>query len=103
MKRLLHRRPSLSRALPGRQSHRTYHPLLSLDMLGAEAPKFNIGGKDSVRTYTGGLVSLLILSATFLFAMLKWQKMLLRNNPEIVSFTDDIAISSDDYYDLSLE
>ena len=95
MKQLLHRRPSLSRALPGRQGHRTDHPLLSLDMLGAEAPKFNIGGKDSVRTYTGGLVSLLILSATFLFAMLKLQVMFLRKRPDVVSFTDENAISSD--------
>ena len=47
-------------------------PLLNLDMLGAEVPWFNIGKQDSVRTYTGGLVSFVILAATFLFAVQKW-------------------------------
>ena len=70
-------------------------------MLGAEVPTFNIGGQDRVRTYTGGLVSLAILAATFLFAMHKLQVMFLRKSPDIVSFTNENAISNDDYYDLS--
>ena len=78
-------------------------PLLNLDMLGAEVPWFNIGKQDSVRTYTGGLVSFVIFAATFLFAVQKWQVMILRKSPDIVSFTDESAISSDDQYDLSQE
>ena len=72
-------------------------------MLGAEVPTFNIGGQDRVRTYTGGLVSLAILVATFLYAILKWQVMFLRKSPEIVSYTDESAISSDYPYDLGVE
>ena len=72
-------------------------------MLGAEVPTFNIGGQDRVRTYTGGLVSLAILAATFLFAMLKWQVMFLKKSPEIVRTTDESGISSDDLWDLSVE
>ena len=45
-------------------------PLKSLDVLGADVPSFNIGGQEQVRTYTGGLVSFVILAATFLFATL---------------------------------
>ena len=78
-------------------------PLLNLDMLGAEVPMFNIGKQDSARTYIGGLVSCVILAATFLFAVLKWQVMILRKSPDIVSFTDESAINSDDHYDLSQE
>ena len=48
-----------------------FKPLLRLDMLGANVPTFNIGGQDRVRTYPGGLVSLVILVATFLFGVLK--------------------------------
>ena len=68
-----------------------FKPLLSLDMLGAKVPSFNIGGQERVRTYTGSLVSLTILAATFMFAMLKWQVMFLRENPEIISYADEIS------------
>ena len=68
-----------------------FKPLLSFDMLGAKVPSFNIDGQNRLRTYVGSLVSLCILAATFLFALLKWQVMFLRLNPEIISFADEIS------------
>lgn len=48
-----------------------FKPFLRFDRLGAEVPKFNIGGEESLRTYTGGVLSFIIMNASLLFAILK--------------------------------
>ena len=60
--------------------------LLTLDMFGAPLPAFNLNGKEKVRTYGGGCMSLSIIYVTFLYATLKLQHLLSKHNPSVNTF-----------------
>ena len=68
--------------------------LRSLDMFGAPLPAFNIRGEEIVKTLPGGCLSVVMLSITLLFGLLKLQHLLERKNPEIV--TNEVAFEPDD-------
>ena len=65
--------------------------LLSLDLFGAPAPTFNIRGESEVRTYCGGIVSSVIMTVVVLFALLKLQHLLSKQNPSVNAFLDKNA------------
>ena len=58
--------------------------LLTLDMFAEPIPQFNLKGKDAMRTYFGGLLSLLAYYLTFMFALNKFRHLITRHNPQIV-------------------
>ena len=72
--------------------------LLTLDQFGAPLPGFNVHGEDSVRTYCGGLVSLLIMLLAFLFATLKLQHLLSKHNPSVNNFVERDAFDENDIW-----
>ena len=72
--------------------------LLHFDLLSTPLPTFNIKGKEDIRTYTGSIVSILIISAVFLFASLKLEHLLSRKNPSVVEITERYAIPSDEKF-----
>lgn len=60
--------------------------LRSLDHFGAEVPAFNLGGKDTMKTRLGGLVSFCIMYTTFIFALLKMKHLQEYKSPSITSY-----------------
>ena len=63
--------------------------LIEADMFPAQIPQFNIKGKDTIRTYCGGLISLIINYLFFLFAMIKFEHLITRHNPQIVMYDEN--------------
>ena len=61
--------------------------LKKMDMFAAPLPQFNIHGEEAVKTNPGGCVSIVILYTTLVFAMLKLQYLISRQNPMISSYT----------------
>ena len=60
--------------------------LQSFDFFGKQVPTFSLGGETKVNTKLGGLVSLIIMYTTLLFALLKWKHMQEYKNPNITSY-----------------
>ena len=58
-------------------------------MFAAPVPNFNLRGRTEVRTLIGALTSLIILTFTILYGILKLQIMLLRKRPDLVSYFDE--------------
>ena len=68
------------------QSKQNYNPfqfLLNLDMFGAKLPDLNMDGKKLVRTTLGAFTSIIIISLTATFAIVKLQFMLMRKRPDV--------------------
>ena len=55
--------------------------LLDVDLFPAPIPQFNSKGENGVKTYFGGLISLIILYLFFLFAVVKFEQLITRHNP----------------------
>ena len=70
----------------------------NVDMFGAPVPTFNLGGKNQVQTSFGALVSMIIMSLVFMFSLMKLEGLLMKKRPDVVSFVDEEAITSDYLY-----
>ena len=68
--------------------------LLNIDMFGAPVPTFNMRKQGTIKTSIGTVISILIMGMTSIFALLKLQKLMLRKQPDIVSFTDEQAFDA---------
>ena len=77
--------------------------LKSLDLFAAPLPQFNIRGEQEVKTYFGGLISLMIMIVTAIFAMIKLQHLLSHKNPSISVFNEEIEASEENSYQISDE
>ena len=62
----------------------------NLDIFGAPIPAFNLRGRDKVKTSCGAIISIIIMTITGLFAILKFEHMLIKKNPNITSNTGPI-------------
>mmetsp|Transcript_31687 Transcript_31687/g.41960 ORF Transcript_31687/g.41960 Transcript_31687/m.41960 type:complete len:159 (-) Transcript_31687:1820-2296(-) len=60
---------------------------------------FKVRGEDSVRTYSGGCLSLIIMYITFLFAALKLEHLMTRHNPAVNVFVDKDAMDDSDIWE----
>lgn len=69
------------------------------DLFAATLPGFNIGGKTTVQSNTGGLVSISILSVTLLFALLKLEDLLTKHNPLVSTFVEKDAYDPSNKFD----
>ena len=58
------------------------------DIFPMQVPSMNLKGQDSIKTITGGLVSMLVISIVMLFAFLKLSHLLERKNPTINTLVD---------------
>mmetsp|Transcript_27802 Transcript_27802/g.34542 ORF Transcript_27802/g.34542 Transcript_27802/m.34542 type:complete len:192 (-) Transcript_27802:347-922(-) len=74
--------------------------LHKVDIFGASVPSFNIRGKDTIKTYLGGFLSLTILYIIFIFAVMKFQHLMIRKNPLITEFVDKNGIELGEKFDL---
>jgi len=60
--------------------------LKQLDLFEVPLPAFNLRGQESIRTSAGGIVSLVIMLVTFMFASIKMMHLLSRYNPNVSYF-----------------
>ena len=57
--------------------------LRECDIFGHPIPAFNIKGKDRVNTAIGGIMSAVIMTVTFGYAIKKFHQLILKENPII--------------------
>lgn len=62
-----------------------------LDLFGKAVPSFSLGGRTTIKTYAGALLSFIILSLTFLFGLLKFQQLIEKKNALINTNFDPLA------------
>ena len=67
----------------GHAWHKMKQMVKNLDMFGSKLPRLNIAGKEVERTFSGALMSIVILCVIFLFSLLKLKHLLQRSNPQI--------------------
>ena len=68
--------------------------LLDLDMFGAQIPTFNMKGREKVTTSCGACASIIILTMTFAYGLVKLQHLDERKNPAISTLVSPLE---DDY------
>ena len=72
--------------------------LIEADSFPAPLPLFNSKGQEAIKTYFGGLVSLIINYLFFLFAVVKFQQLVTRHNPQIVEYLETFGFDGTDEY-----
>lgn len=72
--------------------------LEKFDLFGAPIPGFNIKGKTEARTYSGGLLSLLISTVVLMFAVIKFLQLIDRYNPNISQVLQKSYYTENDLY-----
>ena len=60
--------------------------LKKVDLYGRDIPSFSMQGETRVSTSMGGIMTLIIVYVTFLYATLKFQHLVERNNPQVVQW-----------------
>ena len=70
------------------------------DSFASPAPSFTIQGSETVTSCMGGFLSLVIMYLVFVFTMLKFQQLLLRENPTINTHIEENAMI-DEAFDTS--
>ena len=73
--------------------------LLGLDLFGKPMPTFNLKGNTEKNTLVGSLSSIIIMTLTFLFGLLKLEHLSLKKNPSIT--TNDSHVDEGEEYSLS--
>ena len=72
--------------------------LIEADMFPAPIPQYNSKGKKAIKTYFGGLISLTMNYLFFLFAVVKFQQLITRHNPQIVEYEETNGFDATDEY-----
>lgn len=77
--------------------------LHKLDMFAEPMPSFNLEGKQKVRTYPGGLLSLFIFYLTFMFSVIKLSHLLSRHNPIVNTYLERDVFDETFEFDIQRE
>ena len=64
--------------------------LQNLDSFGEPLPTFNIKGRDQVQTQVGGFVTLALIIVVTMFAIVKFEHLTSKYNPQMSSYFLDI-------------
>ena len=75
--------------------------LKTVDMFAADLPRFNMRGEESVKTNIGGCCSIIIIYVILMYAAHKFNHLVTRHNPQIVSFEIRDAFGEDDSFKTS--
>ena len=71
----------------------------NFDIFGKQVPSFSLGGRTEVRTKSGAILTIIILSLTLVFGLVKLQHLLERKNPLINTNFEPLA--DDAVFDIS--
>ena len=74
-----------------RQSIGLLEFIKNLDLFYEPMPAFNIKGKESVKTWIGAMCSVIIMTLTVAFGLLKLQHLVEKKNPALVTNTEDLG------------
>ena len=77
--------------------------LKTMDLFGVPIPQFNIKGKNRVKTHLGGVMSVITMGLTFMFAVLKFQHLMENRNPSITTFQQEIEANEGNGFSLANE
>ena len=75
--------------------------LKNVDMFGAPVPNFNMRGRADVKTSCGACISIVILTLTLMFGILKLEHLAQRKNPSIT--TNIMPLEGGERYDTASE
>ena len=70
-----------------------------LDLLSQPVPSFNVRGEESFKTWFGGLLSIAMISAVSVFALLRTSQILKNENVVVTSYVAEDALSIDDVFE----
>ena len=63
-------------------------------------PVFNIEGSSTLNTNTGGVLTVLILTITFVFSIVKFSHLISRQNPTVNTYMDREVFSPEDLFNV---
>ena len=63
-------------------------------------PVFNIEGSSTLNTNTGGVLTVLILTITFVFSIVKFSHLISRQNPTVNTYMDREVFSPEDHFNM---
>ena len=69
--------------------------LEDIDAFSKPIPVFNIRGKTSVSTWAGGLLTIAIATVVLMFAIIRFEHMMSKYNPNINDYYDDLEKGQD--------
>ena len=75
--------------------------LKSMDMFAADLPKFNMRGEESVKTNIGGCCSIIIIYVSLMYAAHKFNHLVNKHSPQVLSYEVADAFGEDDRLDTS--
>ena len=75
--------------------------LKKFDMFGAPLPTFNNQGESKVNTYAGCILSLVVLTVTILFSLVKLRHLAARQNPFVNTYVRRDAYGESDVFKTS--
>ena len=64
-----------------------------LDLFGEAVPNFNLRGQTKVKTSFGAVATILIVTLTFMFSLVKLDHMVLRKSPNLTSNEEEFDTS----------
>ena len=75
--------------------------LKTVDMFALDLPKFNLRGEESIKTNIGGCCSIIIIYVSLMYAAHKFNHLVTRHNPQVVSYQVTDAFGVDDRFKTS--
>ena len=70
------------------------------DFFEKELPKFRLKGKEKVASIQGGVLSIVMISMMLWYAAIKFNMLMLRDNPNVSTFTEESVLTSLDKLNL---
>ena len=70
-----------------------------MDSFGGAVPQFNIEGKTEINTFFGGVMSVLIITVTLMYAGIKGIELFEKKNPSVSDLTVPDGMQTADYVD----
>ena len=75
--------------------------LKTVDMFAIDLPKFNMRGEESVKTNIGGCCSIIIIYLSLMYAVHKFNHLVTRHNPQVLSYQVRDVFDVDDRFETS--
>ena len=70
-------------------------------MFGRPMPTFNLNGKAEVKTYTGGVMSVILVGVLIAYGMMKLLQLLDKHNPNLAQYTETNVFDFNDQLNLN--
>ena len=74
--------------------------LEKIDLFKKDLPNFSLKGKQQIPSVTGGVSTAIIIVVMLTFALTKLDQLLKRDNPNVSTFTEELALGSSDVINL---